>query len=102
MATLRRRAVHLLLLGGTAVAVIIGPSMLTIETSHHLPKFSALRASTESSPSTSTSSTATSPLRGLGSPAKLPMTGAVIACRGVPACLSYYYGDCSHPRDDAH
>ena len=32
MATLRRRAVHLLLLGGTAVAVIIGPSMLTIET----------------------------------------------------------------------
>jgi hypothetical protein len=33
MATLRRRAVRLLLLGGTAVAVTIGPSMLTIETS---------------------------------------------------------------------
>ena len=33
MATLRRRAVRFLLLGGTAVAVTIGPTMLTIETS---------------------------------------------------------------------
>ena len=90
MATLRRRVVHLLLLGGTAVAVIIGPSMLTIETSTPSAQILGAPCVNGVVPLNPYVVNCNLPPRGPWVPGQAPDAGAIIACRGVPACLSYY------------
>ena len=90
MAILGRRAVGFFLLGGAAVAVTIGPTMLTIDTS--LPSAQILGAPCVNGvvPLNPYIVNCNLPIRGPRVPGQAPDAGAIMACRGVPACLSYY------------
>jgi len=87
MATLRRRVVQLLLLGGTAVAVIIGPSMLAIETSTPSAQILGAPCVNGVVPLNPYVVNCNLPRGGLGSPAKLPMRERSLPAGAFPhAC----------------
>jgi hypothetical protein len=69
------------------VAVTIGPSMFAIETSHHLPKIVGAPCVNGVVPLNPYMVNCNLPPRVRG---QAPDAGAIIACRGVPACLSYF------------
>src|SRR6478672_2267343 len=109
MATLRRLALRFLLLAGAAVAITIVPTVLAIDASKPAAHILGAPCVNGVVPLNPYVVNCNLPPRGPRVPGQAPDAGAIIACRGVPACLSYYVNypgqtiwDPSHPRHDAH
>jgi len=90
MAILRGLAPRFLLFAGAAVAIAIIPTVLAIDTSKPAAHILGAPCVNGVVPLNPYVINCNLPPRGPRIRGQAPDAGAIIACKGVPACLSYY------------